>query len=109
MVKSFSLIRQDEVHNLVTSIRSTPDDVVNMTEKALQLTSSVICRSAFGKVWDDRDNLLMIMREVLDLLAGFDVVDLFPSWKLLHEISGKRNRLMNMHHKLDVVTSGNMK
>ncbi|XP_049362537.1 premnaspirodiene oxygenase-like [Solanum verrucosum] len=103
MVKSFSLIRQDEVHNLVTSIRSTPDDVVNMTEKALQLTSSVICRSAFGKVWDDRDNLLMITREVLDLFAGFDVVDLFPSWKLLHEISGKRNRLMNMHHKLDVI------
>ncbi|KAG5592497.1 hypothetical protein H5410_043011 [Solanum commersonii] len=108
MVKSFSLIRQDEVHNLVTSIRSTPDDVVNMSEKALQLTSSVICRSAFGKVWDDRDNLLMIMREVLDLLAGFDVVDLFPSWKLLHQISGKRNRLMNMHHKLDVILENNI-
>ncbi|MCD7461669.1 hypothetical protein HAX54_046793 [Datura stramonium] len=103
MVKSFSIIRQDEVHNLVASIRSTPNSVVNMTEKALQLTSSVICRSAFGKVWDDRDNLLTIMREVLVLLAGFDVIDLFPSWKLLHEISGKRKRLLNMHHKLDVI------
>ncbi|KAH0642868.1 hypothetical protein KY289_033842 [Solanum tuberosum] len=103
IVKSFSLIRQDEVHNLVASIRSMPNVVVNMSEKVLQLTSSVICRSAFGKVWDDRDNLLMIMRELLALLAGFDVVDLFPSWKLLHKISGKRNRLMNMHHKLDVI------
>ncbi|KAM3397262.1 premnaspirodiene oxygenase [Capsicum galapagoense] len=103
MVKSFSLIRQDEVHNLVASIRSTPNNVVNMTEKALKLTSSVICRSAFGEVFDDRDNLLMLMREVLVLLAGFDMVDLFPSWKLLHEISGKRKRLMNMHHKLDVI------
>ncbi|MCD7461668.1 hypothetical protein HAX54_046792 [Datura stramonium] len=103
MVKSFSVIRRDEVHNLVASIRSTPNSVINMTEKALQLTSSVICRSAFGKVWDDRDNLFTIMREVLVLLAGFDVVDLFPSWKLLHEISGKRKRLLNMHHKLDVI------
>ncbi|XP_006352953.1 premnaspirodiene oxygenase-like [Solanum tuberosum] len=103
IVKSFSLIRQDEVHNLVASICSMPNVVVNMSEKVLQLTSSVICRSAFGKVWDDRDNLLMIMRELLALLAGFDVVDLFPSWKLLHKISGKRNRLMNMHYKLDVI------
>ncbi|XP_049388529.1 premnaspirodiene oxygenase-like [Solanum stenotomum] len=53
MVKSFSLIRQDEVHDLVTSICSTPNVVVNMSEKVLRLTSSVICRSAFGKVWDD--------------------------------------------------------
>ncbi|MCD7461666.1 hypothetical protein HAX54_046790 [Datura stramonium] len=49
MVKSFSVIRRDEVHNLVASIRSTPNATVNMSEKALQLTSSVICRSAFGK------------------------------------------------------------
>uniref|UniRef100_A0A3Q7HR16 Cytochrome P450 n=1 Tax=Solanum lycopersicum TaxID=4081 RepID=A0A3Q7HR16_SOLLC len=73
MVKSFSLIRQDEVHDLVASIRSTPNVVVNMSEKVLRLTSSAICRSAFGKVWDDRDYLLMIMREVLALLGGFDV------------------------------------
>nr|XP_025888426.1 premnaspirodiene oxygenase-like [Solanum lycopersicum] len=66
MVKSFNLIRQDEVHNLVASIHSTPNVVVNMSEMVLQLTSSVICRSAIGKVWDDRDNLLTSMREVLD-------------------------------------------
>ncbi|XP_059275568.1 premnaspirodiene oxygenase-like [Lycium ferocissimum] len=103
MVKSFSLIRQDEVHNLVTSIRSTPNAVVNMTEKALRLTSSVICRSAFGKIWEDRDNLLLIMSDVVSLSGGFDVADLFPSWILLHEISGMRNRLMSMHQKIDVI------
>ncbi|XP_070010551.1 premnaspirodiene oxygenase-like [Nicotiana sylvestris] len=81
MVKSFSLIQQDEVHNLVTAIRSRPNTVINMTGKALQLTCSVICRSAFGKVWEDRDDdLLMMMREVLLLLVGFDVADFFPPW-----------------------------
>ncbi|MCD7461667.1 hypothetical protein HAX54_046791 [Datura stramonium] len=103
MVKEFSLIRQDEVHNLVTSIRSMPNAVVNMTEKALQLTSSVICRSAFGKVWDDRDNLLMTMREVLFLIGGFNVAEFFPSWILLREISGMKNKSMNIHHKLDMI------
>ncbi|XP_027775215.1 premnaspirodiene oxygenase-like isoform X2 [Solanum pennellii] len=60
-------------------------------------------RSAFGKVWDDRDYLLMIMREVLALLGGFDVADFFPSWTLLHEISGTRSRLRSMHKKIDVI------
>ncbi|XP_004245943.1 premnaspirodiene oxygenase-like [Solanum lycopersicum] len=103
MVKSFSLIRQDEVHDLVASIRSTPNVVVNISEKILRLTSSVICRSAFGKVWDDRDNLLMLMREVLSLSGGFDVADLFPSWTLLHGIGGMRNRLKSLHQKIDVI------
>ncbi|KAK4728258.1 hypothetical protein R3W88_021246 [Solanum pinnatisectum] len=103
MVKSFSLIRQDAVHDLVASIRSTPNVVVNMSEKILRLTSSVICRSAFGKVWDDRDNLLMLMREVLSLSGGFDVVDFFPSWTLLHGIGGMRNRLKSLHQKIDVI------
>ncbi|XP_059277645.1 premnaspirodiene oxygenase-like [Lycium ferocissimum] len=35
--------------------------------------------------------------------GGFDVADLFPSWILLHEISGMRNRLMSMHQKIDVI------
>ncbi|CAN4076337.1 unnamed protein product [Withania somnifera] len=103
MVKSFSLIRQDEVHNLVTSIRSTPNVVVNMSEKLDRLTSSVICRSAFGKVWDDRDNLLTIMKGVLSLTGGFDVAEFFPSWTLLHKISGVRSKLMSMHEKIDVI------
>lgn len=103
MVKSFSSIRQDEVHDLVASICSTPNDVVNMSEKVLRFTSSVICRSAFGKVWDDRDNLLMIMKEVLALSGGFDVADFFPSWTLIQEISGMRSRLMSMHQKIDVI------
>uniref|UniRef100_M1AJF5 Cytochrome P450 n=1 Tax=Solanum tuberosum TaxID=4113 RepID=M1AJF5_SOLTU len=103
MVKSFSLIRQDAVHDLVASIRSTPNVVVNISEKVLRLTSSVICRSAFGKVWDDRDNLLMLMREVLSLSGGFDVADFFPSWTLLHGIGGMRSRLKSMHKKFDVI------
>ncbi|TMW82674.1 hypothetical protein EJD97_005417 [Solanum chilense] len=103
MVRSFSLIRQDEVHDPVASIRSTPNVVVNVSEKVLRLTSPVICRSAFGKVWDDRDNLLMLMREVLALSGRFDVADFFPSLTLLHGIGGMRSRLKRMHKKFDVI------
>ncbi|KAM3397259.1 hypothetical protein P3S68_000771 [Capsicum galapagoense] len=31
MVKSFSLVRHNEIHNLVASIRSMPNAVINMT------------------------------------------------------------------------------
>ncbi|KAH0741447.1 hypothetical protein KY290_034490 [Solanum tuberosum] len=45
----------------------------------------------------------MLMREVLALSGGFDVADFFPSWTLLHGISGTRSRLMSMHKKIDVI------
>ncbi|MCE3215749.1 hypothetical protein HAX54_003341 [Datura stramonium] len=103
MVKSFSSIREDEISNLVSSIRSAKGSprVVNLTEKILLYTNSVTCRSAFGKVYTNQDELINLLRDVLDTLGGFDVADLFPSWKLLHKMSGVKSRLLKMHQKVD--------
>ncbi|XP_059299294.1 premnaspirodiene oxygenase-like [Lycium ferocissimum] len=103
MVKSFSSIRRDEISNLISSIQSTKGSrVVNLTEKILRFTNSVTCRSAFGKVYTNQDELINLLRDVLDTLGGFDVADLFPSWMLLHKMSGVKSKLIKLHQKVDV-------
>ncbi|KAL3366140.1 hypothetical protein AABB24_011010 [Solanum stoloniferum] len=102
MVKSFSSIRKDEIMRLLSSIRSTnASHLVNLTELILRYTNSVTCRSAFGKVCTNQDQLINLLRDVLDTLGGFDVADLFPSWKLLHKMSGVKSKLLKMHKKVD--------
>ncbi|PHU14809.1 Premnaspirodiene oxygenase [Capsicum chinense] len=73
MVRSFSSIRKDEIMKLVLPIQSTNGSrVVNLTEKILRCTNSVTCRSAFGKVSTNQDELINLLRDVLDTLGGFD-------------------------------------
>ncbi|KAG5604375.1 hypothetical protein H5410_025867 [Solanum commersonii] len=98
MVKSFSGIRQDELSSLISSIRSTRGGatvLINMSEKDFQ--------SAFGKICKGKNEFITLMKEVLFFAGGFDVADLFPSWKLLHNISGVKSRLMNAHQKVDAI------
>nr|XP_016492044.1 PREDICTED: premnaspirodiene oxygenase-like [Nicotiana tabacum] len=103
MVKSFSAIRQDELSSLISSIRSMRGSPVNLTEKIFQLTNSITGRAAFGNVFKDRHEFMKLMKEVLELAGGFDVADLFPSWKLLHKMSGVKSRLVNAHRKVDEI------
>nr|ABC69398.1 CYP71D5v3 [Nicotiana tabacum] len=103
MLKSYSLIRKDELSKLLSSIRLETGSAVNINEKLLWFTSCMTCRLAFGKICNDRDELIMLIREILTLSGGFDVGDLFPSWKLLHNMSNMKARLTNVHHKYDLV------
>ncbi|XP_059302459.1 premnaspirodiene oxygenase-like [Lycium ferocissimum] len=108
MVKSFSAIRGDELSTLISSIRnsmsgSSTSTMINMSEKVFWCVNSVICRAAFGKVCKDRDEFITILKEVMLLSGGFFVADLFPSWKLLHNISGEKSRMVKAHKKIDAL------
>ncbi|KAK4718432.1 hypothetical protein R3W88_016770 [Solanum pinnatisectum] len=103
MVKSFGAIRKDEISSLVSSIRSTRGPPINMTENIFWFTNSVTCSAAFGKMFKDRDEFIKLLKDIFILVSGFDVADLFPSWKLLHKLSGAESRLMNVHKKVDEI------
>ncbi|KAJ9132681.1 hypothetical protein P3X46_033521 [Hevea brasiliensis] len=102
-VKSFSPIREDEVSNLLESIRLSCGSPVNLTEKIFWMTSVIACRAAFGNKWEDQKAIISIARESLSLSGGFDVADLYPSWEFLQVITNMKPRLEKMRVKLDKV------
>ncbi|KAM3201088.1 hypothetical protein P3L10_033451 [Capsicum annuum] len=88
---SFSSIRHDEVNRLIESIRSysSSGELINFTERVIWFTSCMICRSAFGKVLKEQDEFIKLIGEVVSLAGGFDVADIFPSYKFLHSLRGE--------------------
>ncbi|KAK6786282.1 hypothetical protein RDI58_014807 [Solanum bulbocastanum] len=103
MVKSFGGITKDEILSLVSSICSTRSSPINKTKNIFWFTNSVTCSATFGKRFKDRDKLIKLLKDIFILVSGFDVADLFPSWKLLHKLSGAESRLMNVYKKLDEI------
>ncbi|XP_055818835.1 premnaspirodiene oxygenase-like [Solanum dulcamara] len=102
-VKSFCSIRQDEVCHMIDFFRSSTGEPVNVTKRIYQFTSSMICRSAFGKVFKEQEELILLVKKVSYLLEGFDVADIFPSLKFLHVLIGRKGKIMNVHHEVDVI------
>ncbi|WMV07217.1 hypothetical protein MTR67_000602 [Solanum verrucosum] len=102
-VKSFNSIRQDEVLHMIEFFRLSSGETVNATNKFHQFTSSMICRSAFGKVFKEQDELILLVEKASRLMEGFDVADIFPSLKFLHVLCGMKGKIMDAHHALDAI------
>ncbi|KAL3323728.1 hypothetical protein AABB24_038070 [Solanum stoloniferum] len=105
-VRSFRSIRHDEVVHLIDSIRSSSSsgEPVNFTEMMIWFASSMICRSAFGQLLKEQDIFIKLMREVLRLAdQGFDMADIFPSYKFLHGLGGVKRKILDLHYKVDSI------
>ncbi|XP_060197118.1 premnaspirodiene oxygenase-like [Lycium barbarum] len=102
-VKSFSSIRRDEVLRMIEFFRSSSGKPVNTTKRIFQFASSMTCRSAFGKVFKEQDELIILLKKTTALMEGFDVADIFPSLKFLHVLCGTKGKIVGVHHKLDAI------
>ncbi|KAG5628991.1 hypothetical protein H5410_000708 [Solanum commersonii] len=102
-VKSFNSIRQDEVLHMIEFFRSSSGETVNATKKFYQFANSMTCRSAFGKVLKEQDELILLVKKASKFVEGFDVADIFPSLKFLHVLCGMKGKIMDAHHALDVI------
>lgn len=49
------------------------------------------------------DELLCLLKESVEMASGFDVVDLFPSFKAIHFITRTKARLQSMQKKSDKI------
>nr|GEW26121.1 cytochrome P450 71AV8-like [Tanacetum cinerariifolium] len=76
---------------------------VNLTEKIFMLMNTITCKATVGSRCKDQEQLLALIAELVYIASGFDVSDLFPSIKILHGITGMRNRLWRMRTKIDVI------
>ncbi|KAG8375471.1 hypothetical protein BUALT_Bualt10G0103300 [Buddleja alternifolia] len=102
-VKSFGFIRQDEASHLIKSLQSSAGQTINLTEKVYAFTSSITCRAAFGDVLKDSDTLVPMFKKAIIMAGGFELADLFPSFKLLHLLSWNKYKLLRMRRKLDTI------
>ncbi|KAH0749003.1 hypothetical protein KY290_028235 [Solanum tuberosum] len=67
----------------------------------LELLSTKMVKS-YGAVREDElSSLISSIRSTMG--AGFFVGDLFPTWKLLHNLRGEKTRMVNAHKKVDAV------
>ncbi|KAL3537119.1 hypothetical protein ACH5RR_000485 [Cinchona calisaya] len=106
-VGSFRFIRQDEISKLVEFINQSSGaggcQVINLTDKLFEYSSSVICRAAFGGICKDKDTMIKRMKIALALVGGFNLADLFPSLKFLPIITGLKHKLLEVHNKIDEI------
>nr|GMD47747.1 premnaspirodiene oxygenase-like [Ipomoea batatas] len=102
-VRSFSHIRQDEIHRLLDRVRSSSHSPINIFEEMSIFTSSIICRAAFGKTLKKAKELLKVIDEILILGSSFCMADMFPSWKILHLLAGEKSRMVKVRRKADEI------
>jgi hypothetical protein len=62
---------------------------------------SFTSRAAFGKKYNEQDEFVLAVREILQLAGGFYIGDLYPSAKWLQNITGMRSKLEKLHLKVD--------
>ncbi|KAK8942331.1 Premnaspirodiene oxygenase [Platanthera zijinensis] len=100
-VKHFRSLMEKESHHLVEKIRAAGGSPVNMTEMLLSAANTTISRASFGMDCAQQDKIFAAVKETFRYMSGFDLADLFPSFKFLGEINGMRRRLEKIHLVLD--------
>ncbi|KAL5769323.1 hypothetical protein ACOSQ2_016106 [Xanthoceras sorbifolium] len=99
-VRSFSSLREEEVSNLIESINLSADSVINLTEKILAFTSSMICRAAFGSTCKCQVEFVRFTHEIVSLAGGFGLLEMFPSLKFLQVINGMKAKVVKIHEEV---------
>lgn len=93
-IQSFRSIREEEVTNFIESISLGRDDdninVVNLSNKILELSNRIISRAVFGEKIsnNDRDEFIPLLNRLMELGGAFMIYQIFPSLKFVHHLSG---------------------
>ncbi|KAH6794763.1 hypothetical protein C2S52_005240 [Perilla frutescens var. hirtella] len=107
-VKSFRPIREDEISHFITKISNfaSSHQVVNLSEMAMALSSSLICRIAFGKKYDEHGSEMrrfdQLLHEVQTISIAFYMSDYFPALSWVDKLTGLINKVDTTCKKLDL-------
>ncbi|CBI39057.3 unnamed protein product, partial [Vitis vinifera] len=100
-VKSFQVIRKEEVSKLIRIINSSSRFPINLRDRISAFTYSAISRAALGKECKDHDPLTAAFGESTKLASGFCLADLYPSVKWIPLVSGVRHKLEKVQQRID--------
>ncbi|KAL0399217.1 UNVERIFIED_CONTAM: cytochrome [Sesamum radiatum] len=97
-VQSFRPVREDEVFRMMRdlSVRASAGEVANLSLIIVDLTSTLICRTAFGKMKDEgsgqrRFHELLVESQAMK--GGFFFSDYIPSLSWVDKLTGMISRL----------------
>ncbi|XP_058752192.1 cytochrome P450 71A1-like [Vicia villosa] len=106
-VSSFSSIRKFEVKKMIKKIseHANSSSVTNMSEVLIALSSTLICRIAFGKSYEDegheRSRFHEMLHEFQALLAEFFVADYIPYMGWIDKVRGLHRRVDRCFKEFD--------
>ncbi|CAL5383493.1 unnamed protein product [Camellia sinensis] len=107
-VQSFQSVREDEVLLMIKQISklASANKGTNLSDTLISLTSTIICRVAFGKRYEDeghaRSRFHSLLNEAQALAAIFFVSDYFPLMGWIDKLSGLYGRLEKNFKELDM-------
>ncbi|PIN04154.1 Cytochrome P450 CYP2 subfamily [Handroanthus impetiginosus] len=106
-IQSFRAIREDEIYRMVKKISSFADEVVNLSEIAMAMASTLIFRIAFSKRYDEKGSEIRrfdeLLHEAQALMATVFVSDYFPKFSWVDKLTGLINRLNKTFKDLDLL------
>ncbi|MCD7472202.1 hypothetical protein HAX54_013210 [Datura stramonium] len=106
-VKLFSPVREDEVSRMIKKIsqQAATSEVTNLSNLMISLSTTIICRIAFGIRFDEeaheRRRFNYLLEESATMLTSFFVSDFFPYLSWIDKFTGLRDRLEKNFKDLD--------
>ncbi|XP_027183146.1 premnaspirodiene oxygenase-like [Coffea eugenioides] len=100
-IESFFRVMEDEISNMVMSIKESEGKPVVVIDEILKYLSSTISRASVGRLCKDQDALILATREAASLAGVFNLADIFPSLKILQLLSGLKPKLDKLCKILD--------
>ncbi|OIT22390.1 cytochrome p450 83b1 [Nicotiana attenuata] len=106
-VQSFSPVRQDEVFRMINRIsqQAATCQITNLSKFMISLSSTIICRVAFGIRYDEeaheRKRFNFLLEEAGAMMTSFFVSDFFPSLSWIDKLTGVTARLEKIFKDLD--------
>ncbi|GJN24838.1 hypothetical protein PR202_gb12606 [Eleusine coracana subsp. coracana] len=88
-VLDFRHVREDEVARLIHAVTNewSNGQLINLSEKIFCMVNDIVLRTTIGRRSKHRDEFLHELEGVMRLICGFNLVDLYPSSKLIHWLS----------------------
>ncbi|XP_049352804.1 6,7,8-trihydroxycoumarin synthase-like [Solanum verrucosum] len=111
-VQSFIPIREDEVSRMIKEIsqQAVTSRITNLSSILISLTTTIICRVAFGIRYDEetheRRNCNELLKVTEEMLVSFFVSDFFPLLGWIDNLSKKINILEKNFKDLDEFYEG---
>ncbi|KAJ9186484.1 hypothetical protein P3X46_002052 [Hevea brasiliensis] len=107
-VQSFRPIREFEVSHMLEKISKSAAALkpVNLSEVMMSLTSTIICRVAFGKRYEEdgveRSRFHELLKETQAMFTSFFVSDYYPFSGFIDKFTGLAHRLEKNFKEFDI-------